>query len=76
VLVIAGVEVTAVLVAAGAIVFCGVVETVFGSDVRTMVVGGGVWTGGGAEGDAHPATKIAATSKNIIVIIRALFPFI
>jgi hypothetical protein len=41
-----------------------------------MVVGGGVWTGGGAEGDAHPATKIAATSKNIIVIIRALFLFI
>jgi hypothetical protein len=56
-------------------VICGVVVIFVGRDVWGTVVGTGVWTGAGAEGDAHPATKIAA-SKKTVVKINVLFPFI
>jgi hypothetical protein len=74
-LVTTGIEVTGVVVAIGAIVFSAVVETVAGIDVWVIVVGGGVWAGTVEVGDVHPATKIAA-SKQTIVIISGLFPFI
>jgi hypothetical protein len=75
VLVTTGIEVTGVVVEIGAIVFCVVIETVVGIDVGTIVVGGCVCTGAGVDGDAHPAAKTAA-SKNTIVIISVLVPFI
>ena len=73
--VVTGIDVTGIVVTDGALVLTGVVVTVGGRDAGTIVVGGGVWTGAGVDGDAHPAAKIAA-SKNTLVIISVLVPFI
>jgi hypothetical protein len=67
-LVRAGVGVTVVVLPVGAMVICGVVVTVVGMEVWGIVVGAGVWTGAGAEGDAHPAIKIAAIKKTVVKI--------
>ena len=73
--VVTGIDVTVIVVTDEAIVLIGVVATAGGRDVGTIVVGGCVCTGAGAEGATHPATKIAA-NKNTIVIISVLVPFI
>jgi len=67
-LVWAGAVVTVEVVPDSATVICGVVVAVVGRDVWITVVGAGVWTGAGAEGDAHPATKIAASRSTPIQI--------
>jgi hypothetical protein len=72
---VTGIDVIVIVVTDEAIVLVGVVVTVGGRDVGTIVVGGSVWTGAGAGGDTQPAAKIAAI-KNIIVIISVLVPFI
>jgi hypothetical protein len=72
---VTGIDVTVIVVTDEAIVPVGVVVTVGGRDVGTIVVDGCVWTGAGAGGDIQPAAKIAAI-KNIIVIISVLVPFI
>ena len=73
--VVTGIDVTVIVVTDEAIVLVGVVVTVGGRDVGTIVVGGCVWTGAGGEGATHPAAKIAA-NKNTIVIISVLVLFI
>jgi len=75
VLVVTGIDVIEIVVTDEAIVLVGVVVTVGGRDVGTIVVGGCIWTGTGVGGDVHPAAKIAA-SKNTIVIISVLVLFI
>jgi hypothetical protein len=72
---VTGIDVIVIVVTDEAIVPVGVVVTVGGRDVGTIVVDGCVWTGAGAGGDIQPAAKIAAI-KNIIVIISVLVPFI
>jgi hypothetical protein len=72
---VTGIDVTVIVVTDEAIVLVGVVVTVGGSDVGTIVVGGCVWTGTGVDGDVHPAANIAA-NKNTLIIISVLVVFI